>query len=355
MASKCNQCNRASVEGFELCSPHLRTAFELAESDVLEGVQIFKMGTSVVHPNGDFVVDEAFVADLESSWTKLTEDGYRPPVLAEHGRAEDGRIYGKVLRLYSTDDGVFVDLELAAGVKEEWEAGYRENISPSIWKEFTHPHSGEEMRNVLREVSMVSVPHLKNLTQPRMHYSLHESGFILSEQPTQSQEQNMPEDKEEMLEDDMELEKLVQKVVDGALDNMMERVEAMETKLAEYMGEKEDMEEHEDMSETNEFHARLASLEKENARLRVERDLGLSGEALDEMAELSLKSPGAYQLAAKHIGPKKADLSERGFTGSSATRKSKKQVYAECAERGIKPGRATLEYIETNYPHLISE
>ena len=322
---------------------------EFAEDDVVRGVQIFKIGSNVHHPNGDFTVDTAFVRELMESWEALTADGYRPPVLAEHGKAGDGRIYGKVLRMYLESGGVAVDLELAAGVKEEWDAGYRGNVSPSIWKEFTHPHTGAELSNVLREVSMVSVPHLKNLKSVPGHYSLGESGFIESGEPTTATEADMA-DKDSSV-DETEIEMMEDEEPEYDMADIMSRLEAMEARFAEMEGE--DEEDEEEMSEMSEQERRIAELETKLAMSEVRDDIpGVKDDEVADIARIKMMSESVYRGIVK--ARTAIDMSERGVVGSAA---SGAVTFAVAKERaraaGIAPGPATIEYIHSNFPSAL--
>ena len=109
----------------------------------------------------------------------FTADGYLPPILIEH--TPDGSTYGVIRALEAREgEGIFGDIEFAKGVKQRVEDGLHRNLSPSHYSTFKHPHTGKTYYNVLREVSLVSVPHLKNLEPLGGYYTMSESGLVTS-------------------------------------------------------------------------------------------------------------------------------------------------------------------------------
>lgn len=327
----------------------------LAEADVIRGLQIFARGEDVKHDNGDFTVDDQFVTELLESYRKITAAGFRVPILVEH--QSNGKIYGQVIKLYADDTGVYIDAEFAQGIKDEWERGERGNLSPSVWKERPHPHTGEMLPNLLREVSMVSVPHLKNLKQPQFHYSLSESGFLTAEpakEPTMANETTPAEPAEEPTEN-----------MDGEeydMADVMKRIEAMEknvTALMEHVMPKDDEpDESGESKDMAEVKREVAKLKRENAKLRVANELGLEGQDLLDMAETLVTSPKAYNLAAKQI--RKNSDKEIGRVGSAArTGNSGPSNFSEAKalarEAGAKPGKPTMLWIKKNHPKHLPE
>lgn len=282
----------------------------LAEDDMLTGVQIFAWG-EVAHPNGDFEVTREFAREMLSSFEAMLGLGYYPPVLIEH--QPGGGALGLVRRLYTQADGIYADLELADGVLEEVNRGRRPYISPSFYEEFEHPNTGEVLRFALREISFVSVPHLKNLRPLGRHYALSESGYVTDPHATG----------DPMADDKQSPEQGQTNLAEGEEMDMASRVEAMEKSLASLMEQlkpmmeyvKQEMmedeeEEPEDMRESGDkemadeavatLTRRVADLERQLAEAEVRVQLGEDADDDDvrELAELHQLNP---RLAAKAI------------------------------------------------------
>lgn len=320
---------------------------DLADDDVIRGAQIFKLGEDVKHPVKDFTVDEEFVASLFESYEKITAAGFRIPILVEH--KTDGRIYGEVLDLYREGERILIDMEMADGIKSEWERGYRRHLSPGLWPERIHPHTGETLKNVLREVSMVSVPHLKNLTPPEMpHYSMHESGFLQAAEP-HNEGANMADEKApaETVESAEEEEDM------GAMmAAMLERLDALEARMQEMEpGEEEEPEgEGAEMSEQD---RRIADLESKLALSEVSFDFPDASDADRlELAEIKMVSERQYKQIVKHRKASK----EVGSVGMAEVSTSVDYAFAKAKARaaGCAAGRETFEYIQKNYPNVLT-
>ena len=294
-----------------------------SEGDVIRDVEIFKRNVDVYHHKGGFKTDEEFVKKLQKSWTALTADGYRPPLLVEHNR--NGGIYGRIIKLNTTADAITIDIETAEGIKKEFEEGFRSNLSPTIYLNYQHPHTGEELEMVLVEVSMVSVPHLKNLVIPPLYYSMSDTGFVKAEH---TQEKKMDE----------ELKTL--------LDAMMARIEALEeAQTAENAEDEED----EDAAEMAELRTRLSVFEMKERVPGVE-----DAEAL-ELAELRKNAPGLFEKTIKRLtesAPNQAKIENEigSLGGVESGELSFSEAKALAKKNEIAPGPATLGWIAENHP-----
>lgn len=137
----------------------------------LKGVRLFCWGL-VRHPMGDFNVTRKFAKDLAQGFERMRKTGYAPPLLKEH--ESTGHAYGRLTRVYSDAKGILCDIELGDAAVEAYKRGELLYISPSFYEEWLDVHTGETLYNVLREVSLVSVPHLKNIGSIRPTYALTE-------------------------------------------------------------------------------------------------------------------------------------------------------------------------------------
>jgi hypothetical protein len=322
----------------------------LAEDDTIER-QIFRWGP-VEHPAGDFVVNQEFARAMLESFAAMAEQGYFPPVLFEHSSA--GTIKGLVRGLRVTSEGINAILELAAGVKELADRGELHYLSPSFYAEFKSPTDGRLLRFALREVSFVSVPHLKNLRVESLHYALQEANI-------------MPEEMDMMA---------VREAVDAALAAMEARVVALETAVAKLADPSEaEAVEEEVVEEAGEHYGdkekamseRVAKLEADNRRLlrqlaerEIMTELGdVDGSTMKNLVELREANQRLYRTVVdtmKAAQPAKMDLSERGVVGQTPTGPVTYDRAVEMGEaKGIKRGTlAMVEYLASKHPHLMA-
>ena len=317
----------------------MKTAYsavkDLAEQDVLEAVQIFAAGR-VSHPVGDFVVDDEFCQLMLESFDLMAERGYYPPVLQEHN--SDGCVLGIVKRLFAKDGGLFADLELAAGVLEEVAQGKRRNVSPSFFDEFEDTHSGRTLSNFLREVSWVSVPHLKNLQPPQQHYTMSENGLI-------QRGIEMEEEKELMEEGEEEVDRM------GLIEDRISKIEEW---LAEQTMAEEEVNEEIDMS------SRVAQLERKLAEAtainQIKSVYNLDDETTKDLAELALDKPELFKRQAKRLAESSINRRGReiGSIGDAAVGSiSMGEARQRAAKAGCKPGSQTISWIQQNAPQLL--
>lgn len=287
-----------------------------------ERIQIYAPGV-IEHPNGAVIVDERLAQGVSESFDYLARNyGYYPPLTAEHPE-----IFGELIT--DTPDVAGIQFGVIAGVEHSeekgvevivklnrlgevlWEMGALVYFSPSLYRSWTDPHTGETMGPVLREVSAVSVPHQKNVSSDHIGrvYSMSEQpalnplGFAEAETETRLKESEM-EKLEEML---------------GAL---AERLEALESTVSAMADGEDDGEESEDMmegadedestdasDESTDMAERLLAMEHKVARAdaieAVREDLpGVDRQMAVDMAELKLASQSRYQRMLKALKEK---------------------------------------------------
>ena len=209
---------------------------KLAESD-REKIPIFRVGQPVDTEKGTFTPDDKFIAQFIESFNAYYEDrSYRPPILREH--RPEGINFGKVEGV-SVENGVaFADVQWAEGMMDLRKKGIIAEFSPSFHKEYKDPHSDNKFPLLMRELSIVAVPQLKNLPTPENHfYALFESNAdVVEPKPftfTFNEEPQMADEEKDMMQ------------------KLSDRMDAIESQLAE-MTEDEDVEEqdeHEDEEE----------------------------------------------------------------------------------------------------------
>jgi hypothetical protein len=322
----------------------------MSEDDVIER-EIFKWGP-VEHPAGDFMVDADFARAMVASFEVMAKSGYFPPVLFEHSSA--GTIKGLVRGLRVTEDGINALLELAEGVKAMADRGELHYLSPSFYPEFKSPHGGRPLKFALREVSFVSVPHLKNLRVESAHYQLMEAKI-------------MPEEMDIVA---------VKEAIDAAVAAMDARVAALEAAVAELAkpSEEEVVEEevvenpeHYDDKKEKAMSERVAKLEADNRRLlrqlaerEIMTELGDVEESImRNLVELREASPKLFTTAMgmmKANKPAAVDLSERGVVGQTPVGPVTYDRAVEMGEaKGIKRGTlAMVEYLASNHPSVMA-
>lgn len=268
----------------------------------------------------------------------MAERGYYPPVLQEHN--SDGCVLGIVKRLFAQDGGLFADLELAAGVLEEVEQGKRRSVSPSFFDEFEDTHSGRTLSNFLREVSWVSVPHLKNLQPPQQHYTMSENGLIQRGIEMEEEQQELLVENEEEEQDRMAL--------------IEDRISKIEEWLAEQTMAEEEVNEEIAMSD------RVSQLERQLAEAtainRIKSVYNLDDETTKDLAELALDKPELFERQAKRLA--EASLNRRGreigtIGEASVGSISMGEARDRAAKAGCKPGPQTIKWIQQNAPSLL--
>lgn len=313
-----------------------------AAADVVTDVELFKFGP-VKHPAGDFDVDEEFARAMLEAFAAMRLHGYFPPILSEHNA--DGTILGIVrdLRLDEERGRIVADLELADGIKEDFEAGRRRYLSPSFYDQWKDPHTGEELDFVLREVSVVSVPHLKNIEPPiSTHYTMSETGFATMEGPRMEEEKKVMEG--------LGVEEMLAKILEK-LEAQAERIDAMEKRMMEDE-EKEMMGDKEEMAET--ASAELAELKHAYQFVcsvnAVREELPTaSREIVEDFARLRLSDPDAYQRLKSLAEQSKAKPSAIGYVGGTPATISMAQAHEMADQAGIARGVDRINWINKRF------
>ena len=341
----------AQVKRMDNCELYDFGPINLSEDDMIER-EIFKWGP-VEHPAGDFTVNADFARQMIASFEIMSQSGYFPPVLFEHASA--GTIKGLVRGLRVTDDGINALLELAAGVKEMAERGELHYLSPSFYAEFKSPHGGKPLRFALREVSFVSVPHLKNLRVESAHYSLEEAMI-------------MPEEMDVVA---------VKEAIDAALAAMEARVAGLEAAVAELAKPVDEVvedvvedKEHYDNKKDEEtsMAERVAKLEARNrlllrqlAEREIQTELGdVDKVTMTNLVELRETNDQLFKSVVGVMKAAKAptvDLSERGVVGQAPVGPVSYDRAVEMGEsKGLKRGSIDMvNYLAKNHPHLMAD
>lgn len=129
---------------------------------------IHKLGTTIYHPRyGERVVDEAYVRRLMANFTRLsTVEQYEIPLKFKH--TDDGLVHGVVHLLRVEGEYLQALVEpFGESLKTAYNEGKLRKFSPGILPKFLHPHTGEEMTDVLMEVSYTSQEYQTNLRPPQ--------------------------------------------------------------------------------------------------------------------------------------------------------------------------------------------
>lgn len=314
----------------------------LSEDDSIER-EIFRWGP-VEHPAGNFIVDDAFARAMLESFTAMAAYDYLPPVLFEH--TSEGTIKGLVRGLRITDDGINAVMELASGVKDLADKGELHYLSPSFYATFKHPHTGAKLKFALREVSFVSVPHLKNLRVESAHYSL---------------EENLME------ENEVEEGKIPAwfAAFESRLAACEEHIKTLAEKPEEEPEELMEDEKPAENSEVTRMGVLLKKVEKENklllrqlAEREIQVELGqVDADTISELVQLREASPALFGKALARMKPatqEPKNLGERGVVGSASGPVSYERAVEMGVSKGIKNGSVDMvEYLATNHPHVM--
>jgi len=323
----------------------------------------------VAHPASDFDVTEGFAKTMLSSFAAMTADGYYPPILEEH--AANGGALGLVRALSTDDEGIWGDVELAAGVADEIASGRRPYLSPSFYEMFKHPHTGAELALLLREVSLVSVPHLKNLRPLGAHYSLSESGWATTTQEAALADTDNTETPETAPTESME---------EGEEMDMAQAVaELMEgyTKLSERLDNIEQMMQPEESEEEEEIPTENAETTALKRVAELERRLAIADAKTTVLAVLPHALAEEVDDLAHAIvtdskrGTRLLSLAERAYKaeakptsntvqepiGKPGTAPAAPVDFAEAwdnisTEIGTTEGSSIIKVLQSRYPHL---
>jgi len=333
-----------------------------------ERLQIFGAGT-ILHHTGSVQVDADFVEGLRSSLEALrSRYGYYPPLTAEHpamlgdliGEPDvDGVQYGLVTSVEAEVDGsvsVVVRLNKLGG----WlfDMGALTYFSPSIYREWTDPHSGEVFGPVLREVSAVGVPHNKNISSSRIAsvYDMSESTSLnpigFRAQPI-DQEVDMEETLAKIL---ALLEQLVSEEKSEAEEMPEEEAapamaDGEEEEAAPMSDEAEEMEEAEKVAMSERVRMLELKLRKAETIALVRADLPHVDETtVEDLAVVRMSDEARYSRLVSMIpGTQTQTIGTASAPRSSSVSMSDSRVvsYAEeAASAGIPRGASLIRFLQ---------
>jgi len=326
--------NRSSAPAVVCADQEL--GYPTLDGDILRGVRLFVYGLTE-HPMGDFTVDRTFAADMVSAWQRLAEERYFAPLLVEH--TADGHAYGFIYDLRVDDKGVVADFKLTPSMVAAYEAQELAYVSPSFYPQWTHPHTGEELRHVLREVSFVSVPHLKNIGALHPAYSLSEGFVHLMESPMDQEKDPEVENMEEGGSEEPPAESA--EITPEALMAFMGEVSAKLDAVMEMLagaggGDDEPLDNGEKVAKLQ------RRLDLAEARADIAQALPhVKGQELIDLAELKLDKPALYASTAKLLTAKKSQTQQP--IGNSAPGVS---VNLDDALRAIAKEKPSLTYAQ---------
>ena len=323
--------------------------------------QIFAWGPTA-HPSGDFEVTPEWYRNLLRAFKVLRDTHkYLPPVTAMHpeiyqeltGISElRGANYGVIAGLRATESGIeagFVLNELGCKIDDLGGIGY---LSPSFYAAWIDPHTGEKLGPVLREVSLVDVPHQKNISADVGQIyglsdavSLAESGFNNT-----IKEISMMDSEETVTEEPTDAAEPTLSDVMAKIDSKFEELKAMLLSSEESPGEEEVPT---DMSE------QIAQLKTQLAQQTVRADLGeaATDELVKTLAPVSMSDARGYKALVAQIKSKPASARTQAPVGSTGTTTSAPVSLSEsrvvslaekAALAGVPRGLPLVKYMEAN-------
>jgi len=345
--------------------------------------KLFGLGT-VAHPSGDFEVTPDFVDGLIRTFNYFkSRYGYLPPLVWDHptitaDMTEDtaklvreqralhpgGIPYGLIDQLRRTPDGgVEIHVRLTELGQYWWDSIC--HISPAVWLTYVDVHTRETMGPVLREVSAVTVPHLKNIS----------SGIRLLEAAITMSEAGFPPKEKKM-----EMEAILE-AIRAELAPITERLDALESRASAEPETEEPVESAEDEPTTamSDTQRELASLRREmniaRAEAAVTRELAEIATGNDQLvrtlAEVRVsQGEKAYKVVAASVikAAASAEQPPIGMSGSTVDvpshgnfrKMSDDQFVRACTEhiaRGVRPDQLNrmLEDVDRLKPEEILE
>jgi hypothetical protein len=283
-----------------------RGHIDLRGAVIVRDLPLFPRGDTH-HPmapgDGKFVVDDAFIRDMLASYQAITSQGYMVPYLEEH--TPNGRVCGMMSGLRGMEQGPFAILHDAMwipSVHAEVERGERAYISPSFRTLGLHPHTGQELPNLLRETSFVSVPHLKGLPplseiyrlsdMPTLghSYALSDAGYLTTCSTTESSmstETPEPTGNETTEETPLDAASILQ-----AIEGLAMRVDNLQANLQTTPEGAPPVDNTEDASLRDELAEIKGKLALAEARATYAAQMpGADADAITAVAALSLSNP----------------------------------------------------------------
>jgi hypothetical protein len=316
-------------------------------------VDIYQVGSSVRFPrrtpDGMAVkrvdITPDFVASMLDSFARLTAAGDRVTVLKEHDI--DGEHYGTVHELRVKDGWMQARLSFVPSLWAAYDDERVVEFSPAFAEVLSDPHTGEQFRNVLLEVTVTAMALQHTLRPPQQTNpgsalaALVASGALIigaAEMPEdeEKEEEVAPAEEEETPEEapaeeeDEEKAALIARVAD-----LEARLSAMEQAAAASA-------------------ANVASLESEVIR----RDLlaaGVSAEHHAHLIELHRANRPLFEATARALG---SDAQTPiGVVGSAPVGEhlTASQALTEAATKGVTYGKGLAEWAAANHPNLRAE
>lgn len=327
----------------------------------LKGVLLWAWGDvhHPKHPDGKYVVDQSFADKMIHAFHALNDGGqYFPALLVEH--EADGRVYGLIIDVYTTDAGIACDMRLPAHIHAMIERGELLYISASFFPKYKHQHTGEELENVLSEASFVSKPHLKNIPPLSDVYAHSETGFYTH----QPQDNTMAENKTgaegvEHMEDQENMQEEVEQMEEEGEDKMQAIEAKLDRILALLEPSVEQMEEEEEEVEQS-LQEQVAELKQtlavKDAQLEVRHALPEADDAtVGQLAQLKLANPSLYNSTlaihqSQAPAPPVIDQPIGGGEGNEPLTLEQAEAMAEEAVGSLMS--AKVEWFEKNQPQL---
>lgn len=333
----------------------------------------------VRHRQGDFTVDDDFARHMIESFRYMRDTyGYYPPIAAEHEIEIDfedgdgpqvlsGVTFGVIAQIETRSDGVWVHPMWNALGEKVNSLGAFVYVSPSFYPEWEDPHSGEVLKNMLREFTVCGNPHQKNLETPVGDvYGLSDYGFLPTttpptENPMEEEENenqtNLADEEMDELADDEETEN-----ADGEAPAWAQQMMAMLSKLMpseneEGAGATENSED-DAAAQLAKANKRIANLERRvalaDALVSVQAELpDVDEQEARDLAEMKLSDEKTYKRWVKRLkAAKPVDTSEKGRVGGSTgggasggpTKRELKEVVREAKKDGVNRGLPLVSF-----------
>lgn len=222
----------------------------------------------VIHYEGQKIaVDDRFLSERVRQHRLLSEDGYAPPVLAEH--TADGERRGDILDVrqhtYKGKPALIAAVAFAdVDAEDKIRRGAIKYVSPGF-KSFTDD-KGRDFRFVLAELSLVSAPHQKRLGET--HILASEGATMLDKEMGAGVE--VEGDKPSPEERLAALERRIVEIGE-AVAKVSSALEMMETMPDEDEGEPDDKKSEDEDPKESAMAQRVAKLEAELSEARLNR------------------------------------------------------------------------------------
>ena len=298
-------------------------------------IKLFSWGP-VKHPQGDFTVDRDFFKELKDSHDRLSSEGYYAPILKQH--TEDGYSRGRVSDVYENEEGIGVKVLAPEVIIKMIKDGLIDYWSPSFFTDRQDPHSDHIFKKVLRELSFVSIPHLKNVGSQSPYYALTEQSLThsLSEYFDTEAVNNM---------DNTEMEEMFNKIFE-----ILDRLEAKLTPEDEPEESPEDVEMAEEVVALRET---VKTLTKNAVEAEIKTELGEVDESVKTVLHSLSETDRVVMITSLKSVTKSTEVGSPGV--AAAPPASELFSLCESAKKsGIKRGPALLKHLQANGQDIAS-